>query len=710
MLPLFILAALNKRRISAYRAVVAWVAWLVLAGTAGAWAQSGCLLTPVPLAERVRLATIVVEAQVVSQEAELLPDGHIVTRSTLQVFTILKGQPVSPLQLLSLGGTVGQRREVVHGLLTPGVGQQGIFLLEPDPEHGGAVRLAAGPQGLLTYDLSTLTATDPFGRYPAIGADLYPTLTALTGQAARPVQPNAGLAAARAQVKQPAAHRPTATPNISSFAPTAVAAGTSTATYSATTGVLTINGSGFNATQGTGYVTFRNADDGGASTTRPLTSDYLAWSDTQIRVRVPSNSNSGNTAGTGPVGVVNSDGNSTTSASVLTVSYALSNLDDNGQNYRIGLVGTGGSANPNGYVLRYNAAVPAAARTSFGVALTNWRCAGANRLIGAADASQTQATQDQVNLISFGTLPTGVLGVTYSYYTGCFSGPTLYWVLAETDYTFSTTANFYYGTGTPGTGQSDFQSVALHELGHGIQLSHIISSTGVMNFALTTGTTRRRLEANSDLAAANDEINYSTSATAAQQCGFAAYVASARCPLPVELVAFAARYVPGAGTELRWTTASERDAAYFAVESQEDGARAWRELTRQPAAGSSTSRRTYQAHDSRPLAGRRYFRLRQADADGTVSYSPLAVVQGEAGALGAYPNPAADLVHLRGPLVPLGRAHVQVHDALGRPVRTATGPAGQADFDLPLTGLPAGSYVLTWDGGTGPQHLRLTVE
>jgi hypothetical protein len=53
------------------------------------------------------------------------------------------------------------------------------------------------------------------------------------------VQPNAELAAAHARMKQPAAQRTAATPSISSFSPTTVAAGTSTATNSATTGVLT---------------------------------------------------------------------------------------------------------------------------------------------------------------------------------------------------------------------------------------------------------------------------------------------------------------------------------------------------------------------------------------------------------------------------------------------------------------------------------------
>jgi hypothetical protein len=41
-----------------------------------------------------------------------------------------------------------------------------------------------------------------------------------------------------------------------------------------------------------------------------------------------------------------------------------------------------------------------------------------------------------------------------------------------------------------------------------------------MNYALTVGTTRHRLEAGSDQAGTNDEINYSTGDTADQRCGF----------------------------------------------------------------------------------------------------------------------------------------------------------------------------------------------
>ena len=98
--------------------------------------------------------------------------------------------------------------------------------------------------------------------------------------------------------------------------------------------------------------------------------------------------------------------------------------------------------------------------------------------------------------------------------------------------------------------------MALHELGHGTQLAHIISATGVMNFAIANGATRRTLDADADLAAARNMGSFSTSATSTERCGRAAYQeAAAEAPLPVQLVAFGASYQPNQGTLLSWATA-----------------------------------------------------------------------------------------------------------------------------------------------------------
>jgi hypothetical protein len=371
-----------------------------------------------------------------------------------------------------------------------------------------------------------------------------------------------------------------------------------------------------------------------------------------------------------------------------------------------------------GYTLRYSPSLPAAAQAPFATALASWRNqAGANRTVG--DATTTDATaRDNQSVVRFDNLvdalPAGVLGRTYSYYSGCTASGLTTWVLLETDYVFSSNANWSYTDAAPAANQYDFQSVALHELGHGMQLAHVISATGAMNYAISNGQTRRALDNATDLAAARDMTAYGTAASDAERCNMAVYApSSTAAPLPVTLVAFAARYTPGQGTALSWTTASEQQSAAFVVESQASADEPWQEVARVAAAGNSANTRQYAALDARPLAGIRYYRLHQLDQDGTGHYSAAVAVRGqetEATTLAAYPNPAAGLVHLSGPLAAGTSARVRLLDALGRVAHQTSGPANQAAFDLPLAGLPAGLYVLEWDGGAGLSRQRLTVQ
>lgn len=681
-----------------------------------------CLLAPVPLAQRSQQASLIVEARVASQQVAEL-DGHIVTRQQLEVYKVFRGQlPAGQLRMLTQGGTLGLRREEVSGALQLAPGQQGIFFLEADPNQPGELRAYAGPQGFIAYNLTDLTATEPFGRYDSIGPALYEALGAKVGTAYREVAANASLLAAAQRQNQRSAAGPLAVtaPTIDSFAPASVTAGTSTTTTTSPAGVLTITGAGFGSVRGAGYVQFRNADDGGASFTQPLASDYLNWSNTQIQVRVPSRGTTGRPAGTGTFQVADNSGALATSASALTVTYALINASSSGQNYRVHLISPDASG---GYTLQYGASFPAEAKAPFERALQNWRCpVGINRTISATAAPTDATQQDKVNVVRFDvSLPAGVLGVTYSYYAGCATnnGP-LNWQVIETDYAYTPVpipANgntpaftWNYTTGAPTSQQYDFESVALHEQGHGAQLTHIISATGVMNFNIGNGQARRALDANSDVAAGQSVRTYSTEATAGERCSLAAFTAST-CPLPVQLIAFAARYQPGRGTVLSWATATELNSASFIVESQAytlDST--WQAFTQVAAAGRSAAPRQYQALDTRPLAGTRYYRLRQVDLDGKVAYSPVVSVSAAASALAAYPNPATGVVQLSGPLAAGATAQVRLLDATGRCLLRTAGPAGQAAFTLPLAGIPAGLYLVEWAGGAGLSRLRLVVQ
>ena len=176
-------------------------------------------------------------------------------------------------------------------------------------------------------------------------------------------------------------------------------------------------------------------------------------------------------------------------------------------------------------------------------------------------------------------------------------------------------------------------------------------------------------------------------------------------PLPVELTRFTAE-AQGADALLRWSTASEKNNDRFEVEASADG-RTFRRVGQVPGHGSSTQPHNYQLVDpaiARYAASPVYYRLRQVDADGTFSYSPLRTVAvGALAGLALFPNPTQRAATLTG--AEPGAA-VTVFDAVGRLVLTLPADAaGTAMLSLP-DGLATGVYVVR----TGSKTLRLTVE
>ena len=176
-------------------------------------------------------------------------------------------------------------------------------------------------------------------------------------------------------------------------------------------------------------------------------------------------------------------------------------------------------------------------------------------------------------------------------------------------------------------------------------------------------------------------------------------------PLPVMLVAFTAQ-AQGADALLRWTTASELRNARFEVEASANGL-AFQRIGTVVGAGTSLQAHSYQLVDldlARYGTDLVYYRLRQVDQEGTASYSPVRTVAvARPAGLALFPNPTRSASTLTGAQP---GAPVQVYDAVGRLVLTATASAaGTAALVLPTT-LATGVYVVRTDRST----LRLTVE
>jgi Zn-dependent metalloprotease len=108
--------------------------------------------------------------------------------------------------------------------------------------------------------------------------------------------------------------------------------------------------------------------------------------------------------------------------------------------------------------------------------------------------------------------------------------------------------------------------------------------------------------------------------------------------LPVTLVKFDGKHT-AEGNQLKWTTTSETDNAYFAVEESING-RTFSEIGRVQGTGTSAVTNEYSFIDTDFNKGITYYRLKQVDTDGKFAYSRIIAIDAlRAGNVKFYPNP-----------------------------------------------------------------------
>ncbi|MBK8706464.1 MAG: hypothetical protein IPN33_24790 [Saprospiraceae bacterium] len=132
---------------------------------------------------------------------------------------------------------------------------------------------------------------------------------------------------------------------------------------------------------------------------------------------------------------------------------------------------------------------------------------------------------------------------------------------------------------------------------------------------------------------------------------------------------------------MEWATATETDNAYFTIERSKDG-RQFEAIAQVPGAGNSTIPLDYALTDENPLKGHSYYRLRQTDYNGDVSFSNLESVfmnQTASGDIHYFPNPVSGILQI----YTTEGAQLRLLNAFGQQVATAV-EAGE--------GLPADGY------------------
>ena len=500
-----------------------------------------CLLVEIPLKQQIENASLVVEGKVVEKKSfKNNNDGLIYTVNTVEVYKVFKGIPLSTIDVVTLGGSVGLKALVVYPNLVLQKGDIGIFTLTETNTLSANNKLSktkqykpyASVQGFYKYNLHDDLAVNPFNKKQGIKSNFYKDIEKHTNKAFLKTT-NFDTEAFQFNNRQNRA-KGLNTPSNITLDKSVVSAGTKD--------VLTITGSGFGATKGS--VFFRNSDDGGATFISALDTQVLTWNDIEITVEVPSR------AGTGSIFIEDSNNVQSPLSAVLTVVYAEINITfdlntgfHDVQVQHIGLDSNGGYI----FVMQtdfFNDTEHPGARADFENALNDWVCqTGINWSISSTPlASESDGTSD-VNQIRFDNgseLDVGILGVQVSWYDGCLEQDSLKAYVIETDIIFDDQTNWHFGDGLPSSNQVDFQSVAIHELGHAHQLAHVIDTVfngnnldDVMNYAISNGVQQRVLN-NNNITAANNVQNRSINNMACLE----PVMTNASCPLGVDDIEF----------------------------------------------------------------------------------------------------------------------------------------------------------------------------
>ena len=183
-------------------------------------------------------------------------------------------------------------------------------------------------------------------------------------------------------------------------------------------------------------------------------------------------------------------------------------------------------------------------------------------------------------------------------------------------------------------------------------------------------------------------------------------------PLPVELTDFQARATQ-LDAQLTWRTASEKNNDHFNVERSLNGT-SFVKIGQVKGQGTKTSPTDYVLTDANVGAtatGPVYYRLRQVDADGTATFSPVRVVRFTAvvkAEISLYPNPATAETGATLDLTRLSAGMYQVHllDMAGRTLGSYALAGGLAHV-LDVRTLAEGAYLVRVTGETVNLTIRL---
>lgn len=477
-------------------------------------------LYKVTLEEKVANSTLIVEGKVVEQRC-FWNAAHtfIFTANKIQVYKVFKGNETPQfIEVVTQGGTIDNKSIEASDLLALEKDKIGVFFCYPNTlnlrspfSNNLLMDIYSSSQGCFVYETFQQKAVAPFVFYNSITQELYPELQTKIGTQYKVVDGSFNLANRQTMIAR------TNAPSVTAMSPLTVNAG---ATLSPSTNVLTLTGSGFGTATSASKVSFADGNTGGSTPTFDVlgTSPLIvSWTDTEIKLRVPSR------AASGFVKVTDNLGSETYAPDNLTVFYGIltSQLTVDG----VTIIKESNLMNQNGsggYNILYSISTAgsgvnldaAPEKATFQRALNTWKEVTGANYVEAGTTGIQSVSNDYNNVIMFdntntgvSVLASGVLAVCYSYNSTCSPSTneiqkTGFDIVLRNTGVSSGSVTFTAGPCPPSTSGSvyDFETVILHELGHSLNLAHVNEATQgsypnlnpakLMHYAVTNGVKR----------------------------------------------------------------------------------------------------------------------------------------------------------------------------------------------------------------------------
>ncbi|HMK05223.1 MAG TPA: T9SS type A sorting domain-containing protein [Ferruginibacter sp.] len=172
-------------------------------------------------------------------------------------------------------------------------------------------------------------------------------------------------------------------------------------------------------------------------------------------------------------------------------------------------------------------------------------------------------------------------------------------------------------------------------------------------------------------------------------------------PLPVQFTLFNIKCEDN-NVIINWKTAQEINSSHFNIERSNDGIN-WTVISRQQAAGFSSTEKMYSFTDNNP-GQKSFYRLAQYDVDGRVQYTKVLRSTCENNdRVKVWPNPFNEMLFVNISTNSRSLARVKIFDSKGALVKDQSAEIlpGTSQVNIGTKNLPSGTYrlVIEWNNG-----------